>query len=224
MVAGTIWFLILTVNTIMTDTHSGTLEAVAGRLQKAMASSGMTITQLQEALDRAGVEGSKYSNVQRYVRGKGGKSPPSFDWLEGAADALGVEVGWLALGVGSMTWGETATDEQRAALSEGLWSDQLTDHIAQRLAPGEPVAAAAFWKVLRLVVRAQKEHGAQDPDVEQLAKDVGAVVGEATGIVSLCKPANSRLVLLQDDVANLETSILHAIAVAIQARASYELG
>ena len=104
----------------MTNTPSGTLEAVAGRLQKAMAYSQKTITELQAALDRAGVEGSKYSNVQRYVRGKGGKSPPSFDWLEGAAKALGVEVVWLAFGMGSMTWGQTATDEERAALSEGL--------------------------------------------------------------------------------------------------------
>ena len=195
---------------------------MAGRLQVAMAYSGITITELQAALDQAGVEGSKYSNVQRYVRGKGGKSPPSFDWLEGAADAFGVEVIWLAFGVEPMTWGETATDKQRAALSEGLWSDQLTDHIAQRIAPSEPVAAAAFWKVLRLVVRAQGDDS--DPDVKQFAKDIGAVVGEAIHIVSLCKPEDSRLVLFQDDADNLKTSILHAIAVAIQARSSYELG
>ena len=208
----------------MTNTPSGTLEAVAGRLQKAMAYSEKTITELQAALDRAGVKGSKYSNVQRLVRGKGGKSPPSLDWLEGAADALGVDVGWLALGMGSMTWRGTATDEQRAELSEGLWSDQLTDRIAQRIAPNEPVAAAAFWKVLRLVVRAQRENPDQEHDVWQIAKDVGDVVGKATGIVSLCKPEGSRLVLLQDDADNLTASVLHAIAVAIQARLSYEIG
>ena len=208
----------------MTDTPRGTLEDVAGRLQKAMAYSQITITELQAALDRAGVEGSKYSNVQRYVRGKGGKSPPSFDWLEGAAGALGVEVVWLAFGMGSMTWGETSTDEERAQLSEGLWSDQLTDRIAQRLAPSEPVAAAAFWKVLRLVVRAQRENSDREPDVEERAKDVLNVVGDATNIISLCKPEGSRLVLLQDDADNLKASIFHAIAVAIQARSSYEIG
>ena len=68
----------LSVELMKTNQRRGTLEAVAGRLQVAMAYRRMTITELQAALEQASVVGSRYSNVQRYVRGKCGKSPPPF--------------------------------------------------------------------------------------------------------------------------------------------------
>ena len=103
----------LSVELMKTNQRRGTLEAVAGRLQVAMAYRRMTITELQAALEQASVVGSRYSNVQRYVRGKCGKSPPPLHWVEGAAAVLGVSPAWLAFGDDRPSSGLAFTAPQR---------------------------------------------------------------------------------------------------------------
>jgi len=87
------------------------------------------------------VEGSKYSNVQRYVAGKEGKSPPSPTWLQGAAKILDVRPAWLAFGDGARTErvellraramekGDALGQGTEAALREGLGRDPLPNSL-----------------------------------------------------------------------------------------------
>ena len=76
------------------------IQGVGQRLREALelhADGPRTITWLHERMVEAGIPGSGYSNIQRYVAGKEG-SPPSLEWLEGAAKVLKVREAWLAFG------------------------------------------------------------------------------------------------------------------------------
>lgn len=114
------------------------LEALSARLRAALGN--RSITWLQEQLQVAGVEGSRYSNVQRYVAGNG-KSPPSPTWLRAAANVLGVRPAWLAfedghkferveqLRAGAVAKGEAFGREILAALRKGLERDLPLDSL-----------------------------------------------------------------------------------------------
>jgi len=116
------------------------LQAFSVRLRDALENE--SITWLQEQLEGDGVEGSKYSNVQRYVAGNG-KSPPSPTWLQGAAKVLDVRPGWLAFGDGertepeelkrvlrarAMKRAEEFGEDTEAALRKGLGRDPLPNY------------------------------------------------------------------------------------------------
>ncbi len=81
------------------------IQEVGQRLREALelhADGPRTITWLHERMVKAEVPGSGYSNIQRYVAGKKG-SPPSLEWLEGAAKVLRVRAAWLAFGEAPMS-------------------------------------------------------------------------------------------------------------------------
>lgn len=113
----------LTLSSAMVDDiprGRASLAAVAARLSQLMKASGVTVRELQARLEAEGVEGSKYSNVRRYVAGEG-KSPPPLEWLDAAARGLRARAAWLAFGDGEPTEGEEgALREGWAGLRERL--------------------------------------------------------------------------------------------------------
>lgn len=145
------------------------LEAVAGRLRKALG--GRTITWLQTELDAAGVEGSGYSNVQRYVAGKGKGAPP-LEWIDGAARVLGVPAAWLAFGQMPIDAARTSPAE---TFESAVWGKMLA---ALTGGASEPLMAS----LLRRVVEAQPAGTAPptEKDLHQLANAVQLSVTELT--------------------------------------------
>lgn len=105
------------------------IEDVARRLREALGE--RSITWFQGELEAAGVGGSKYSNVQRYVAGKG-KSAPPLEWIEGAARTLGVRAAWLAFEDGAMTAAEEAQWAEAADASRAA-APAVEDLLAPRL-------------------------------------------------------------------------------------------
>ena len=104
-----------------------------------------TITWLQAEMEARGVPGSGYSNIQRYVAGNA-DNPPPIDWLDGAAEALGVRTAWLALGEEPILPSTTADlPVHQLAPSVGLVAGRLGEaliaHIVQRLMDAQPAGS-----------------------------------------------------------------------------------
>jgi hypothetical protein len=104
------------------------LPAVAVRLSQLMKASGVTVRELQQRLEAKGVEGSKYSNVRRYVAGEG-KSPPPLEWIEAAAQVLNARPAWLAFGEGEATEKEERALRARFSNIQKRLGQPGPDHI-----------------------------------------------------------------------------------------------
>ncbi|MQA92692.1 MAG: hypothetical protein GEU90_21125 [Gemmatimonas sp.] len=87
------------------------MTAVSERLREALELRTMSIQELQLGMARADVDGTKYSNVRRYVVGEG-RTPPPLEWIEAAGAVLRVRPAWLAFGDGART--EEEARERRA--------------------------------------------------------------------------------------------------------------
>ena len=98
--------------------------AVAKRLKEALDYRGRSISWLQRELEIAGVEGSKYSNVQRYVAGKG-KAPPPLDWIEGVVRVLDIRAAWLGFGEGAMTWEQELEERAKQRWAGDAWTEVI---------------------------------------------------------------------------------------------------
>ena len=112
------------------------LESVAARLRELLERRAMSVTDLQAALERAGVEGSKYSNVRRYVAGEG-KGPPSLDWIAAAARVLEARPAWLAFGEGEATREDEDAFREEFARFRRRFGRTDPDHIVLLVGAGE---------------------------------------------------------------------------------------
>ena len=76
-----------------------------------------SIRSLQQALHdkRVPVPGSSYANVHAYFRGR---TKPTLEFIEAAAEELGVNLEWLAFGKGAMTERDQREAKAAAALLE----------------------------------------------------------------------------------------------------------
>lgn len=107
----------------------------------------MTVSDFQRRLEAEGVEGSKYSNVRRYVAGEG-KSPPALDWIDGAARVLGARPAWLAFGEGEPTdEGERTLREQFTSF-RSRFGQPGPDHIVVLVGMGEDAFVSPEFVVL----------------------------------------------------------------------------
>ena len=105
--------------------------ATAERLNQARKDAGFkSILEFQQVLPRD-VRGTSYSSVRAYERGE---VEPPLEFLQAAADVLGVTAEWLGTGKGHQTPGqaEAAAHRERqrkAALSDKLW--KLTQEVLE---------------------------------------------------------------------------------------------
>lgn len=105
-----------------------------------------TITWLHKAMETLRVPGSGHSNVHRYVTGDA-ERPPPIDWLDGAAQVLGVRTAWLALGEEPLLPPTTADLPVRRlapAVSRvaGTHGEALMARLVQRLVDAQPLDSA----------------------------------------------------------------------------------
>ena len=184
-------------STMDTDTRvpldQASLEVFSARLRDALGN--RSITWLQGELEKAEVDGSGYSNVQRYVAGKEGKSLPSPTWLQGAAKLLGVRPAWLAFGDGARTEtvelkrvlraralerGEALDRATEAALRKGLGRDPLPNSFDSALrcmnayfavAPVEKIGPNLAREVGRAIAAPMKNLEFNPPDFTQESYD-----------------------------------------------------
>ncbi len=129
------------------------LAGIADRLGLAMDRGGWSIRSLQRELTKLEVPASSYSSVRAYVNGL---TVPRRDWIEAAANVLGVRAEWLRTGSGQITETEE-TLRERAELEEGKrrlkgLSSQLDGYIDHALGQfvGEEVECPnEVWRCLR---------------------------------------------------------------------------
>jgi hypothetical protein len=104
---------------------------------------------MRQRMGRESAQGTSYPAVLGYFAGK---VSPSIEWLNVAADFLGVRAAWLAYGEGAMTDAERAEREEQArrfeaaiARAEGgrEWKDALAFVWNVRLALGVPFPETA---------------------------------------------------------------------------------
>lgn len=125
----------------------------ADRLSMEMKRGGTSIRSLHRELKKSGVPGSSYGSVNAYVAGR---TRPRDDWIEAAAEVLGVRKAWLASGEGKITDTEEILAE-RGRLDEGTKklravSEVLESYIGQALREfwgDEPRLPAEVQRCLR---------------------------------------------------------------------------
>lgn len=123
-----------------------------------------TITWLQREMEARGARGSGYSNIQRHVAGNADHPPPT-DWIEAAAEILGVRSAWLAFGE------EPVLPDAATAIP----AHQLTPAI--KLVAGDHGAAVMARLVQRLVVA--QPSGSTHPTEEDLDYLAGTIHSRA---------------------------------------------
>ena len=104
----------------------------AERFDQALKNAGKKIRPFHEELANSekwsDVPGSSYSMIHRYLRGK---STPPVEFIEAAADMLGVNAPWLAFGTGPRDQNETLAQEKE--IMERAWKlGSLTEHDEER--------------------------------------------------------------------------------------------
>ncbi len=103
-----------------------TPEAVARRIQEALEYRGWTVADLRRRLEESSAKIKGYTALYEYARGE--KSPP-LDFFEDASRELGVELRWLAFGIGHMTKvhavANQTIDEAIEALVTGPYASPL---------------------------------------------------------------------------------------------------
>ena len=76
------------------------LDTISERLRWAIQRSGRSVRSVQQELARRGVRGSSYASVHGYLRDPA--AIPPMEFIEAAADVLGVRRAWLAFGEGAV--------------------------------------------------------------------------------------------------------------------------
>ncbi len=105
--------------------------ATAERLNQARKDAGFrSILEFQQVLPRD-VRGTSYSSVRAYERGE---VEPPLEFVQAAADVLGVTAEWLSTGHGPQTPGQAEAEahrdrQQKAEISEKLW--KLTQEVLE---------------------------------------------------------------------------------------------
>ncbi len=90
---------------------------VDDRLRSALELRGRSIRGFQHEMHERGVPGSAYASVYAYVHGR---TTPPLDFLEAAADVLGVRRAWLLAGEGAPTEAQGERDKAMAAVAHAL--------------------------------------------------------------------------------------------------------
>ena len=133
---------------------SGKGSDVSGRLKAVIPENG--IRAFHRDMTKKKVPGSSYAMIHRYLSGK---KVPSLEFLEGAADILGVRPAWLICGDGERT--------EAAPAAPTLL--ELAQHAAYQLAPlseDKQAVIDAFHGAVRRLYQALET----EPEPEQLSR------------------------------------------------------
>ena len=116
--------------------------SLAVRLRQALDRADISVRGLHRALRERSVPSSSYGSVNSYVKGK---SEPRRDWIEAAAETLGVRAEWLARGDGAMTAAEEAI---RQRIDAGTSDEAYDDFIRRVDAQIDGMLAQLQWHSL----------------------------------------------------------------------------
>ena len=153
------------------------MATLGNRLTTARELAGLGKKAFHRQLEDAGVKGSSYPSVRKYLSGA---ATPSLRFLEVAAELCQVRVAWLAFGDGAPT-DERELERVRALFTEesGLHLGHPVEDALSKQLPGymslSPNARAQLWDVLSIWSRSySKLRDPEDPEGPGPYPDVAA--------------------------------------------------
>ena len=165
---------------------------------------GGSIRGFQREMERREVRGSSYATIYSYLRGD---TQPSRDFLEAAADVLGVRLRWLRFGEGEPTGEEEVAGqallEDAVADFEGAVEEVFLPNQLSGWARG---AIWEAWKYYRPFLSEQTDAVHQEADSRSTARRVVEAIAAPLGTLGI-EPAGLR----RRDLNNYVTAACQAL-------------